>query len=270
MIVIEGTSKVTFGEGTLSELELAIYEKKQNSSTEYRYDSVDTLLFELYMRTQIMEASKALSASGVYFADFKHSMCNPAYWHITDHGRFQLKSGVAPQDAVRDIFTNGTSYAFECSMAVVVVLYKAILESIDSSHFDMLTSDLLLFDYHSNNNLHLIQRIANEEAVTGDVLYFENPEYEPMVPWGKGENVVMMENDHFFGHGYGLGIASKDVVIKVLNKQRIPGSTQSAFLTDRYVHPDFSYFALFQCRNRDKPIVAKVGDWTYVRKCRIH
>ncbi|MBP1960934.1 protein-glutamine gamma-glutamyltransferase [Paenibacillus aceris] len=266
MIVIEGTSKVAFGEGTLSELERTIYQKKQISPFEYRYDSVDTLLFELYMRTQIMESSRALSKSGVYFADFKHSMCNPAYWDITDQGRFQLKSGVAPQDAIRDIFTNGTSYAFECSMAVVVVLYKAILESIDPEKFDIMNSDLLLFDYDSNSNLHLINRTVHEEAVTGDVLYFLNPEFEPKIPWGKGENVILMENDLVYGHGYGFGIASKEVVIKVLNNHRIPGSTQSAYLTEQYVHPDFSYFALFQCRSRNKPIIAKVGEWIYVRK----
>ncbi|SDM78884.1 protein-glutamine gamma-glutamyltransferase [Paenibacillus sp. yr247] len=267
MIVIEGTSKVAFGEGTLSELELTIYQKKQNSPLEYRYDSVYTLLFELYMRTQIVESSRALSKSGVYFAEFKNSMCNPAYWHLTDQGRFQLKSGVTPQDAIRDIFTNGTLYAFECSMAVVVVLYKAILESIDPMQFDFLISDLLLFDYHSNSNLHLIDRTVNEEAVTGDVLYFENPEFEPKIPWGKGENVVMLgENGFFYGHGYGLGIASKEEVITVLNNHRIPGSTKSAFLTDRYVHPDFSYFALFQSRRQNKLIIAKVGEWIYVRE----
>ncbi|OCT15396.1 hypothetical protein A8709_15050 [Paenibacillus pectinilyticus] len=266
MIVIKGTNKLAFGEGTLSESELAIYHKKQNSPYAYRYDSVDTLLFELYMRNQIAESSKALSKSGVYFADFKNSQCNRAYWHITEHGRFRLKRGVAPQVAIKDIFTNGTSYAFECSMAVIVVLYKAIAESIEPLHFDKLFSNLLLFDGQSNRNLHLIDRTVVEEAVMGDIIYFENPEFEPAIPWGKGENVVMMENGNYYGHGYGLGIASEQDVITVLNKHRKPESTLSAFRTDRYVHPDFSFFAMFQHDRRQKPLIAKVGDWIYVRK----
>ncbi|NOU68595.1 protein-glutamine gamma-glutamyltransferase [Paenibacillus sp. LMG 31461] len=265
MIVIEGISKIAFEEGTLSELELAIYQKKQNSPFMYRYDSVFTLLFELYMRTQIVESSSLLSKSGVYFADFKNTLCNQTYWTITDQGKFQLKSDVAPQDAIRDIFTNGTSYGFECSMAVVVVLYKAILESIDPRHFDILFSDLLLFNWHSNSNLRLIDRTIHEESVMGDVLYFENPEYDPMIPWGKGENVVMMGKGLFYGHGYGLGIATSKEVITVLNKHRIPGSTISAYLADRYVHPDFSYYALFQNTGRKKPLIAKIGEWIYVR-----
>ncbi|KRF39864.1 hypothetical protein [Paenibacillus sp. Soil787] len=266
MILIEGTSKIAFEEGTLSELELTIYQKKQNSPIEYRYDSVYTLLFELYMRTQIAESAKELSKAGVYFADFKKTLCNPTYWHLTNQGRFQLNSGFAPQDAIRDIFTNGSSYAFECSMAVVVVLYKALLESIDPRQFDILFADLLLFDWHSNSKLHLIDRTYNEEAVIGDVLYFENPDFVPSVPWWKGENVVLIENDLFYGHGHGLGVTSGEEVIKVLNNNRMLGSTKSAFLTDRYVHPDFSYFAEFQHRLREKPIIAKVGDWIYVRK----
>lgn len=265
MIVIEDTCTVTFGEGTLSYLELSIYQKKQLSPIIYPYDSVYTLLFELYMRTQIVEAARALSKSGVYFADFKNAMCNQAYWHKTSQGKFQLKNDVAPQDAIRDIFTNGTSYAFECSMAVIVVLYKALLESIDARYFDMLMSDLYLFDSQSNRNLHLIDRSLSEEAVTGDILYFANPEYEPSMPWGKGENVVMMEHDRYYGHGYGLGIATAEEVIRVLNNHRLPGSTLSAHQSDRYVHPDFSYFASFQSKSSPTPIISKIGTEIYVQ-----
>ncbi|UKS23832.1 protein-glutamine gamma-glutamyltransferase [Paenibacillus sp. HWE-109] len=266
MIVIEGNNRVIFGENTLSELEFAIYQKKLNSPLTYQYDSLGTLLFELDMRTQIVESSRALSKSGVYFAGFDNTQCNRAYWHLTNHGRFQLKPGAAPQDAIRDIFKNGTSYAFECSMAVVIILYKAILESIDARQFDILFSDLLLFDWQSNSNLHLIDRGVIEEAVSGDIIYFENPEYEPTIPWGKGENVIMMENDHYYGHGYGLDLASEQEVIMILNKHRMPGSTQSAFRTDRFVHPDFSYFSLFQNSKRKQPIIAKVGEAIYVQK----
>lgn len=266
MIVIEGTNYVTFGEGTLSELELAIFQKKQTSPYEYRYDSIHELLFELHMRTQIMKSAKELSRAGVYFAGFERTLCNPAYWHLTDEGRFQLNSGVAPKDAIRDIFTNSGSYGFECSMAVVVVLYHALIQSIDPKQFDRLFADLLLFDWHSNGKLNLIDRFNKEEAVIGDVLYFENPDVEQLLPWWKGENVVLLDNDLYYGHGHGLGIASGEEVIHVLNKHRMSGSTKSAYLTDRYVHPDFSYFSEFQHPSRERSMIVKIGDWIHVRK----
>ncbi|MEC0226485.1 protein-glutamine gamma-glutamyltransferase [Paenibacillus alba] len=265
MIILTGTNQITFGEGTLTRQELTIFQKKNNSAVEYHYDSVDTLLFELNMRTHIMESAKALSTSGVYFADLKKSMANPAYWHITDQGRFKLNAGASPQKAIRDIFTNGSAYAFECSMAVIVILYKAILDSIDPRQFDRMNSNLLIFDWQSNSKLHLIDRIGNEEAITGDIIYFENPEVHPMLPWWKGENVVMIEEGLYYGHGHGLGITSAEVVITILNKYRLDGSTQSAFMTDRYVHPDFTFFAPFQGSDRKKHITVKIGDSIYVR-----
>ncbi|MDD9265842.1 protein-glutamine gamma-glutamyltransferase [Paenibacillus sp. GCM10023248] len=266
MILIEGTSYISFGEGTLSELELSIFEKKQTSPYEYRYNSMQSLLFELYMRTQIMESAKELSRAGVYFAGFERTLCNPAYWHLTNEGRFQLNRGVAPKDAIKDIFANGSSYGFECSMAVIVVLYHALLQWIDPGQFDLLFADLLLFDWHSNGKLNLINQTNNAEAVVGDVLYFENPDFEELLPWWKGENVVLLDNDLYYGHGHGLGIASGEEVINVLNKHRMSGSTKSAFLTDHYVHPDFSYFLQFQHPLWEKPIIAKIGDWIHVRK----
>lgn len=266
MILIEGTSYITFGEGTLTELELAIFKKKQTSPYEYPYDSIHSLLFELHMRTQIMKSAKELSRAGVYFAGFERTLCNPTYWHLTSEGRFQLNSGVAPQDAIRDIFTNSGSYGFECSMAVIVVLYHALLQSIDPGQFDALFADLLLFDWDSNSKLNLIDRINNEEAVMGDVLYFENPDVEQLLPWWKGENVVLLENDLYYGHGHGLGIASGEEVVNVLNKYRMPGSTKSAYLTDRYVHPDFSCFSEYHHPLGERLITAKIGDWIHVRK----
>ncbi|MEW9702212.1 protein-glutamine gamma-glutamyltransferase [Paenibacillus sp. SI8] len=265
MIVIEGTSTIIFEEGTLSEDEQAIYQKKKSSPVEYPFACVDDLLFELKLRTQIMEASWALSKSGVFFAGFNNSVCNKAYWHHTDQGRFRLKSGVSPQAAIRDIFSHGNLYAFECSTAVVVVLYKALLESIDPEQFDWLFSDLLLFNWDYNANLHLIDRTCMEEAVPGDVLYFDNPEFAPILPWWRGENVVKMTDGLYYGHGHGIGVASEGDIITVLNKYRKPDSTQSAFLTDTIVFPDFSYFAKFQSNIRVKPIIAKVGDCTFVR-----
>ncbi|NEW08368.1 protein-glutamine gamma-glutamyltransferase [Paenibacillus sp. SYP-B3998] len=264
MIVIARNRAAAFDEGALSGFELTIYQKKKNSSVEYEYDSDNTLLFELQMRTHIMESSLALSQSGVYFAGFKDSQCNEAYWHHTHQGRFQLKAGVSAQDAIRDIFRNGNLYAFECSTAIVVILYKAILESIDPKQFDRLFSDLLLFDKTYNKNLHLNDRTNIEEAVTGDVLYFDNPEFSPLTPWWRGQNAIKIENGLYYGHGHGTGIVSAEEIIAVLNLFRKPDSTQSAFLTQTFVHPNFSFFSRFQSNIQEKPMIAKIGAWTFV------
>jgi protein-glutamine gamma-glutamyltransferase len=265
VIVINGSRKVTFDESTLSELEQSLYHKKQTSPIENRYDSVHHLLFELHMRSHIIESSKGLCECGIHFADFKNSQCNKVYWQLTNNGRFQLNSDVDPKDAVRDIFINGDMYAFECSMAVIIVLYKALLDSVGPELFDVLFPDLLLFDHHSNSNLHLIVRNNIEGAMEGDVLYFENPEFDPLLPWWKGENAIMIGENLYFGHGHGLGIATAEEIISVLNKSRKPGSTKSTFLTDRFVHPDFAFFAPLQSSILAKHIIAKIGTLLSVR-----
>jgi protein-glutamine gamma-glutamyltransferase len=262
MIVIAGNGAAAFDESKLSGLELAIYHKKKNSAVEYRYESIDALLFELHMRTRIVESARSLNKSGASFAGFAKSRCNEAFWQRTEYGGFRLKSGVAPQDAIRDIFANGRLYAFECATAMVIVLYKAVLDSIDPKQFDVLFSNLLLFDWQYDSDLRLIDRKQTKEAVAGDVLYLENPEFSPTTPWWRGENVIKLENDLYYGHG--IGIAPMETFVAVLNKFRKPGSTKSAFLTDDFTHPDFSYLRRFQSGVREKPVIAKVGARTYV------
>ncbi|MFD0693157.1 protein-glutamine gamma-glutamyltransferase [Paenibacillus sp. GCM10027628] len=264
IVIADNSGEALFVEGMLTALERNIYQKKKNSSAQYRYDSVKDLLFELRMRAHIMDSSLALSKSGIYFAGYKNSQCNEAYWYQTNQGKFQLRNGVSPQEAIRDIFRNGNLYAFECATAVVVILYKAILESIDSQQFDTLFSDLLLFDRNYNRSLHLIDRSNIEEAVTGDVLYFDNPEYSPLTPWWRGQNAIQIEDGLYYGHGHGNGIVSADEIITVLNTFRKPNSIQSAFLTQPLVHLDFSFFSRFQANNPNTPMIAKIGTWTYV------
>ncbi|NOU92586.1 protein-glutamine gamma-glutamyltransferase [Paenibacillus sp. LMG 31456] len=262
MIIIAGKPEFVFDDSTLSELERSIYQKKKSSTFEYRYDSVEVLLFELRVRTQIVESARLLSKSGVRFADFKHSKCNEAFWDRNDKGGFELKKGVAPHDGIKDIFNNGRLYAFECATAVVLVLYKAILESIGPKQFDVLFSDLLLYDWHYSSNLHLKERTHPEDAVAGDLLYFNNPDFDPATPWWRGENVVKLEKDLYYGHG--IGIKTAEEFIAKLNSFRKPKSTQSASLSDRFDQLDFSSLWQLTSSNQGRFIIAKVGTITYV------
>jgi protein-glutamine gamma-glutamyltransferase len=262
MIVIAGNQPAALDESQLNALERAIYVKKNNSSVKYRYASVGVLLFELRMRTRIVESARALGSSGARFASFKDSQCNEAVWHRTEYGGFKLKKGVSPRAAIADIFMNGSMYAFECATAVVIVLYKSVADSIEPGQFDRLFADLLLFDWQYDRDLRLIDRKNVEEAVPGDILYFDNPEFSPETPWWRGENAVKLGENLYYAHP--MGVTNAQGIINVLNKYRKPGSTKSAFLTDRFSHPDFAYLQRFQPGgSREKPIVAKIGSRTY-------
>jgi protein-glutamine gamma-glutamyltransferase len=262
MIIIAGNSESVFDDSKMSGLERNMYQKMKSSSFIYRYDSVVALLFELCVRSHIVESARSLSKSGVRFSDFEHSRCNEAFWDRNEQGGFQLKKGVASQDGIRDIFANGSLYAFECATAVAIVLYKAVLESMDPRQFDVLFSDLLLFDWHFNSNLRLQDRTDPEEAVAGDVLYFNNPGFDPATPWWRGENVVKLERDLYYGHGIGIRTARE--IIAHLNSSRKPGSTESASLADRFDQLDFSFLWQLLSSNRGKYIIAKIGASTYI------
>jgi protein-glutamine gamma-glutamyltransferase len=262
MIIIAGNSETDFDDSKLSALERSMYQAMKGSSFQYRYDSVAGLLFELGVRSHIVESARLLNESGVQFSDFEHSRCNPVYWDRIENGGFQLKSGVTPHEGIRDIFNNGRLYAFECATAVTIVLYKAVLESIGPQHFDMLFSDLMLYDWHFNSNLRLIDRMNPMEAVAGDILYFQNPDFDPATPWWRGENAILLGQDLYYGHG--LGIKTSDEIVEGLNKSRKPGSFQSASLADRFDQLDFSYLWRIITSDRRKLIIAKVGARSYI------
>lgn len=168
-----------------------------------------------------------------------------------------------PHDGIRDIFTNGHLYAFECATAVVIILYKAILESMDPKQFDSLFSDLLLYDWHLNSNLRLKKRLDPAgEAVEGDILYYHNPDYDPSTPWWRGENVIKLDQNLYYGHG--IGIKSAEAIITELNSTRKSGSTQTAFLDDRFDQLDFAFLSKHSSSDRGMLIVAKIGMKTYI------
>ncbi len=138
---------------------------------------------------------------------------------------------------------NGYKYAFECSTAIVIVLYKAVLDSIEEHEFNRLFADLLLYDWHYDDDLRLIQEQGSAGAYSGDILYFKNPDVNPETPEWQGENVVKMGKDLYYGHG--IGIQSAQGMIAKLNRHRKPGSHTPAYLTDLVIYPDFLYLSQF-------------------------
>lgn len=221
-----------------------IFRAKKNSASVYRYASLAHLQFELKLRTAIVEAAKALRRSGVQFEDFEHSHCNERFWHLNNRGGFELRSDVTPAEGIRDIFANGPLYGFECATAIVIVLYKGLLDCIREKDFNRMFADLLLYDWHYDADLRLIEKQGASESFPGDVLYFKNPDVNPrQIEW-QGENTVKLEEDLYYGHG--IGIESSRAIIAKLNRHRKPGSTVSAYLTDQVISPDFLYLSQFE------------------------
>jgi protein-glutamine gamma-glutamyltransferase len=271
MILISNSDAGQINTFTLSELEKDILRYKEISPVIYQYDSPAALEYELKMRTSIVESAVALNSSGVTFATFNNSRCNEHLWSRSENGGFQLRSGVLPSDGISNIFQHGLFYAFECATAIVILWYKAILDVISTETFNVHFKNLFLRDWHYDSDLRIISTNNKYEAYPGDVLYFKNPDHAPESPEWQGENVVMLAEDVYYGHGIGIGTSEK--MISSLNKTRKPGSLISASLTELVSHPDFEYLRklsprgnhlVVQYKQLENSIVARIGTKTYI------
>ncbi|AFC27272.1 Protein-glutamine gamma-glutamyltransferase [Paenibacillus mucilaginosus 3016] len=243
MIVLpESSFSVSAAVQMLPPLEREIYEQKHGSPNAFHYPSLAALLFELKLRSAIVEAAVQLQKSDAEFESFKDSRCSEAYWIRTEGGGFRQKPGVRTSEAIRDIYINGKAYAFECATAVIIVLYKAVLETIGEEAFDRLFRYLFLMSWNHDSLLHLITVYGKGEVYPGDVQYVKNPDVDPKAIEWQGENIVKLRGDRYFGHGVGIG--DVDMFIRKLNRHRLPGSTVSAYLLDEATYPNF--LALFE------------------------
>ncbi len=206
--------------------------------------SMKAVQFERLTRESVVRSALALNQSGAQFEVFEKSRCNEHYWSRTMNGGFLLKPSAIPSVAIRDIYYSGPLYAFECATAIIIVLYKAILDSMGERIFDKLFTAIFLRDWHYDADLRL-KIFQWQAAKLGDVVYFRNPEVNPVTPQWQGENAVLLSNDLYYGHGMGVLTAAE--IINKLNMSRKPGSVESAYLTETVVQLDYSYF--FQLAN---------------------
>ncbi|WP_426450794.1 protein-glutamine gamma-glutamyltransferase [Paenibacillus sp. S-38] len=250
MIVLpESSFSVNAAVQMLPPLEREIYERKQSSPNAFHYPSLAALRFELKVRAAIVEAAVQLQRSDAEFESFKESRCSDVYWTRTEGGGFRQRPGVHASEAIRDIYVNGKDYAFECATAVIIVLYKAVLETIGDEAFDRLFRFLFLMSWHHDSLLHLITVYGKGEAYPGDIQYVKNPQVDPKKIEWQGENIVKLAGNRYFGHGVGIG--DVDMFIKKLNRHRLPGSTVSAYLLDEATYPNF--FALLDAVGSGRP-----------------
>ena len=218
-------------------IENVIIEALETAQNVYSYPSEQELLFEIKARKNIISSAHQMDEGKADFATFKNAQCNSEYWDITAPGGFLLKQQVHPGEGIQDIFTNSALYKFECATACVINFYHGILLTIKSPKFNTLFPDLYLYSWHSSHNLGLYS-FYSDHAIPGDVVYFNNPDVAPKNPWLRGVNAVVMGNDLFFGHGFGIRTENK--VIEGLNKKRRPDSQQSAYLTSLITRPSFN------------------------------
>ncbi len=232
MIQISGKPFKPSSKWPTDSIERKIIQKMLESPEVYWYNSINELSFELRLRKNIIASAKAMSKGQAQFTIFAWSRGNAKYWNLTYTGGFQLKYGVKPSDAIRDVFKNSSLYAFECATAEMIVFYHAILNSLGDYVFDRLFQNLYLYSWHADPDLGL-HSIRSNHPIPGDIVYFNNPDVNPRTPWWRGENCVVLEDGKYFGHG--LGIRTAKETIDILNKTRRPGSYQSC-LSHKFNH----------------------------------
>ena len=185
------------------------------------------------------------------------SAANLNFWNNRNkEGDWTLVPGVRPSDAIKDIYVNGWMYTFDCATAIVVVLYRAILDLIGPEAFDAAVPDLTIGAYRFEEKLkaafpwwqRYVAQSPYEEAtperranlLPGDVTYFTNwdvSESGKEQGWS-GENVIYLGNGRFYGHPRGL--FTEEDIVKDLNIFRFKGSTRDASLSAKQARLDTS------------------------------
>ncbi|MEH7419433.1 protein-glutamine gamma-glutamyltransferase [Neobacillus drentensis] len=222
--------------GITKPIERTIIRLMAGYHSSYDYPTIHQLEFELLFRTNTMKAAQELNKSGVKFTTFTYAFCNKTYWDRLSNGGFLLKPSVKPSVAILDILKNGKLYAFECSTAIAIVLYIATLYSIGSQRFDMLFARIYLMGWQFDEDLP-VYNIYSDDFLPGDILHFNNPDFDPKQPHWRAENVVYFGDDKYYGHGVGIQPAS--AIINFLNKKRMPNSKNSAYLMNMITRPHY-------------------------------
>lgn len=246
MIIISGDNfdiSTLINDYPVGSVERQLLQKMSTSGEKYRYDSLNDLKFELRLRNELINASRALDKSKFSFATFYDSRANNKYWNRTSNGGFRLKDGVKPSDAINDIFINGNLYATECASAMVIVLYKALLNVYGEALFNKTFDKIYIMNWHSLDSK--IQEFGFpkkvKELLLGDRAYFDNPDVNPRTPEWQGENVIILPDGLYYGHGVGIGNAER--IIRALNSNRRRNASRSAYLMDVASRPNYKKLA---------------------------
>lgn len=228
-----------YGENSIEGNTLKILLK---SEAVYNYDSQNELRFELNLRRSIVNAATDLNKSYMDFLVFRKSKCNKDFWVRTGEGGFELRGGVKPSDAIKDIYINSRKYGTECATAMVIVYYKALVDIFPEDLFNRMFPRIYLMNWKNiDDNFGMVDYMRVPDYLPGDCRYFRNPDVDPLKPEWQGENVFLMNNGLYYGHG--IGITTGDAIIEELNSKRRKGSTVSAYLLPSAKRLNFKYLS---------------------------
>jgi protein-glutamine gamma-glutamyltransferase len=241
MILIDGAQADTLPavEGFApNALQQDMFDTMRNSPETYSYDSDDQLAFELRLRYATVKAARDLARSGLEFRVFRESKANPEFWQRTDEGGFRLQMGARPSEAIRDIYEHGSMYGTECSTAMIIVYYKAMLDVLPEELFDRLYAGIYLMNWqYLDRDLAIKDYNKTADELPGDARYFLNPDVDPLMPEWQGENVFYLGSGRYYGHG--IGVADAASIIRALNSARKEGAVKSAYLLDSAKRQDY-------------------------------
>jgi len=215
-----------------------------NSTHVYRYSSAEELTFEIELRGNIIDASVNLYRSRLAFRIFRDSKCNEEFWRRRSDGGFVLRADVKASDAINDIFRHTRLYGTECATAIVIVYYKAVLQSYGADLFNTAFRDITLMNWQDMDELMGVATYRRQpDYIPGDCRYFRNPDVNPLTPEWQGENAIDLGGGRYYGHG--IGITDADGIISALNRNRVEDSQISAYLMDSATRPDFKRLYMY-------------------------
>ncbi len=197
---------------------------------------------EIAFRARVVQAAKDLAASGASFsASAADDKVNLNLWTMGFGGRMQVRKFLAdgtigkPSAALRDIFTRGTAYGFECATAMMVIYHKAMLDHVGEDAFDAMFTEprhLAFFRWSIEDDDFVdVKKLVHKPMPLqpGTHYYYKNPDAAPENSAFGGENVLYLGEGQFYAHGIvGVGgtyvVTEKDIV-DTLSALRRPGST---------------------------------------------
>lgn len=213
--------------------------KLAKSGYAYNYASNGELGFELSLRRATVDRAGRLLRAGLNFETFREAYCNKRFWLRSPDGGFELRRGVLPAAAIRDIYENGRAYGTECATAMQIVYYGALLDTVPAGSFNSRFIGIRLMNWHDISaplrETGMMRRAR--DTLPGDRRYFANPDVNLTAPELQGENVIDMGDGTYYGHGFGRLRAEQ--IISQLNRARRPGARREAYLMDTAGRPDY-------------------------------
>ena len=197
---------------------------------------------EIAFRAHVVTAAKGLASSGASFAgSAAGDRVNKELWTMGFGGRMQVRKFMPdgtigkPSEALRDIFSNGRAYGFECATAMMVIYHKAILDHVGDDAFNAMFTEpkhLAFFRWSIEDDDFLdVKKLVHKPTplLPGSHYYYTNPDASPENSAFGGENVLYLGNDEFYAHGIvgsgGTYLVSEKDITDTLSALRRPGST---------------------------------------------